>query len=72
MKTKPRNGIWGNDNIWNAYQDLQDSLEELIPDHAVGLHISGTASMARAKGKAIIAKAKILNQMISAVCIGRK
>lgn len=69
---KPRSGIYGNEQVYGAYEELKKSVDDFIPDHLVGLHISGTASMARAKAKQLVAKAKTLEIMIKAVCNGRK
>jgi hypothetical protein len=69
---KPRSGIWGDDDVYKAYSELVNELIELIPEHQVGLHISGVASMCRAKTASIKSKAAILDKMVKACCVGRK
>jgi hypothetical protein len=69
---KPRNGVWGNAQVWNSYLDLKREIENLIPDHTQGLHIKGAASKCKAKVSAIILKAKILEGHVKAVCVDYK
>ena len=68
---KPHNGIWGDDDVWKAYADLKKEVDELIPNHIVGLHITGAAATCRAKAKMLVAKAKILEDFVKASCRGR-
>lgn len=69
---KPRTGIYGNKEVYDAWLELKKSVEAFIPDHSVGLHQSGTASKARANTEELVLKAKILQSHIKAVCNGRK
>lgn len=69
--TQPDGGIWGDDDVWKALMDLRESLDTLVPEHRVALGLHGTGSMARAKCKAIVAKARILEDMVKAVTAGR-
>lgn len=74
VPNKPRAGVWGNDDFWRAYVDLLTELQQLIPaDTSHGaLALHGVAAMARAKCKAVVAKARIMEDKMKAVTAGRR
>jgi len=74
IPTKPRAGIWGNNDFWMSYMDLFNDLCKLIPNDCSSgnLSLPGVAARARTKCKAIVMKAKIMEDMMRAITIGRK
>ncbi len=69
----PNGGCFGDPDFYNAYIDLIKALGELIPkDRSHGaLSLKGTGAMARAKCKAVVAKARVMEEMMKAVTYGR-
>lgn len=72
LSNRPRAGVYGDDEVYKSFVDLVKELSEFIPDHMIGLHLAGAAQNCRSNAKRIVYKAKILEEMIKAACIGRK
>lgn len=73
----PRNGVYGDKDVYKAYKELYETvhtfMDEVSYDSGSGnLSLGGVASKCKARSKAIVAKAKMLDDMIKAVCVGRK
>lgn len=70
---QPRGGVYGDPSFYDAYLDLVRSIGELIPsDLSYGsLKNNGVGPTARARCKAVTAKAKILEEIMSAITKGR-
>lgn len=73
LTNAPRFGVYGDPSFYDAYLDLVRSVGELIPsDLSHGaLKNSGVGATARARCKVITAKAKILEQIMTAITKGR-
>lgn len=63
---KPHNGIYGAE-VYDTFRTLVKSIEQFVPDHAVGAHIKGTCSNMRAKAKIIELHAKALVAICNSV-----
>lgn len=76
IPNKPRAGVYGDPDVYEAYKDLYLTLHAFMNDNQDmsygNLSLGGVASMIRAKSSAIIQKAKILDTIIKAVCTGRR
>lgn len=67
-------GAYLDPEFYKAYWELVKSLHELIPDDRShgALSLQGVASMCRARTKAIVDKAKIMENIMKAVTVERK
>jgi uncharacterized protein involved in copper resistance len=67
-------GAYLDPHFYQAYWELVEALHELIPDDRSfgALGLQGVASMCRARTKAIVDKAKIMENIMKAVTAGRK
>jgi hypothetical protein len=73
-KRQSTGGAYLDPNFLQAYWELVKALHELIPyDRSHGaLSLQGVASMCRARTKAIVEKAKTMENIMKAVTAGRK
>lgn len=73
---RPQNtgGAYRDEEFVKAYWEVVTALHELIPaDRSHGsLALEGVASMCRARTKAVVEKAKIMENIMKAVTTGRK
>jgi hypothetical protein len=67
-------GAYLDENFYKSYWELVKALYELIPeDRSHGaLGLGGVGSMCRARTKAIVEKAKTMENIMKAVTYGRK
>lgn len=73
-KPNESGGVYRDPEFLKAYWELVISLSELIPDERSygNLSLSGVASISRARCKSIVAKAKIMSDIMTAITVGRK
>ena len=71
--SQPYAGVYGDPSFYDAYIDLIKSIGELIPVEmsSGSLQNNGVGATARARCKAITAKAKIMEEIMSAITKGR-
>jgi hypothetical protein len=76
LPTKPQSGVLGDPDVWMAYKDLYFELHSLINDRQDSsygnISLGGVASILRSKANSITQKAKIFENILKAVCIGRR
>lgn len=73
----PRNGAYGNDEVVKAYKELYKSvhefMDEIKDDSSFGnISLHGVATTCRARAKNLVYKAKAVEDMMKAVCTGRR
>lgn len=73
-KRNPTGGAYLDPDFLKAYWELVTALHELIPDDRShgSLQLGGVGTMCRARTKAIVDKAKTMENIMKAVTIGRK
>ncbi len=73
----PSGGVYGDEDVYKAYSELYQSvhlfMSEVNKDSSYGaLGLGGVASKARARAKSLVSRAKNLEDIVKAVCVGRK